>query len=54
MSDSIFSAAFDVLIKISESYRPKIPTESPRERVIVVKGLLNVSRGDRHQELANY
>ena len=26
MSDSMFSAAFDVLIKISESYRPQIPS----------------------------
>ena len=27
ISDSIFSAAFDVLIKISESYQPHIPTD---------------------------
>ena len=26
MSDSMFSAAFNVLIKILESYRPQIPT----------------------------
>ena len=26
MSDSMFSVAFDVLIKISESYRPHIPS----------------------------
>ena len=26
MSDSMFSTAFDVLIKISESYQPQIPS----------------------------
>ena len=33
MSDSIFSAAFDVLIKISESYSPQIPSTWQRANV---------------------
>ena len=40
MSDSMFSAAFDVLIKILKSYRPQIPSNSARLNPIArrVKG----------------